>query len=132
MTSPTAQKTVRTPQEMHGVFKEYLDAGDLDGIMSLYEAGASMVTATGTVTGLTAVRENLAPFIGMKAKVDFQPAMVAQSGDIALVHAAWTGTGTGPDGEIAMSGITAEVVRKQADGSWRYLIDNPGMGLSRG
>ena len=131
MTSPTAEKTVRTPQEMHGVFKQYLEAGDLDGIMSLYEEGASMVTATGTVTGLAAVRENLAPFFALKAKIDFQPALVAQSGDIALVHAAWTGTGTSPDGEVAFSGITAEVVRKQADGTWKYLIDNPGMGLSQ-
>ncbi len=132
MTSPTAQKVVRTPQEMHGVFNEYLDAGDLDGIMSLYEDGASMVAEAGPVTGIAAIREQLAGFVAMKAKIDFQPAMVAQSGDIALVHATWTGTGTGPDGEIAFSGITAEVMRKQADGSWLYLIDNPGMGLSQG
>lgn len=132
MTSPTAQKAARTPQEMHGVFKQYLEAEDLDGIMSLYEEGATMVTATGPVTGLGAVRENLAPFIALKAKIDFQPAVVAQSGDIALVHAAWTGTGTGPDGEVAFSGITSEVVRKQADGSWKYVIDNPGMGVSQG
>jgi hypothetical protein len=29
----------------------------------------------------------------------------------------------------SFSGVTAEVARRQADGSWLYLIDNPYAGL---
>jgi hypothetical protein len=35
-------------------------------------------------------------------------------------------SGTGPDGSaVSMSGDTSEVIRKQSDGTWRYVIDDP-------
>ncbi len=47
-------------------------------------------------------------------------------GDLALLHAEWTLKGTGPDGQaVELAGRTSEVVRRQTDGSWRYVIDNP-------
>jgi ketosteroid isomerase-like protein len=49
-----------------------------------------------------------------------------EEGNIALLHAQWHLTGTGPDGQpVALSGRTAEVVQQQPDGRWLYLIDNP-------
>jgi ketosteroid isomerase-like protein len=46
--------------------------------------------------------------------------------DSALLHSAWTLATTGPDGvPINMAGTTADVVRRQADGTWRFVIDNP-------
>jgi len=35
-------------------------------------------------------------------------------------------TGTGPDGErVTLTGHNADVLRRQSDGSWRFVIDNP-------
>ena len=49
-----------------------------------------------------------------------------QAGDIALLCAQWHLTGTGPDGQsVVLNGKTAEVVQRQPDGRWLYLIDNP-------
>jgi ketosteroid isomerase-like protein len=45
-----------------------------------------------------------------------------EAGDLALVHWSWTMRLT--DGREA-EGATAEVLRRQADGSWKFLIDNP-------
>jgi ketosteroid isomerase-like protein len=42
------------------------------------------------------------------------------------MHSQWTLKGIGPDGsavEMEMQGT--EIVRKQADGSWKFIIDNP-------
>ncbi len=48
------------------------------------------------------------------------------TGDIALLNSPWTQVGTDPEGnEVSFAGITAEVVRKQADGTWKYIIDDP-------
>jgi len=48
------------------------------------------------------------------------------SGDTALVSNAWTMNGTAPDGTaLAHAGLSADVVRRQADGTWRILIDQP-------
>ncbi len=47
-------------------------------------------------------------------------------GDIAVHFAPWTMTGTAPDGtEIKQTGLSVAVLRKQADGNWLMVIDNP-------
>jgi ketosteroid isomerase-like protein len=38
----------------------------------------------------------------------------------------WSFTGTGPDGEpVKLTGRNADVLRRQSDGGWRFVIDNP-------
>ena len=38
----------------------------------------------------------------------------------------WSFTGTGPDGEpVQLASRNADVLRRQSDGSWRFVIDNP-------
>lgn len=53
-------------------------------------------------------------------KLDFGKGVVLQAGDIALTHNAWTMEGGEPP-----EGATAEVLSKQADGTWRFVVDNP-------
>lgn len=95
--------------------------------MALYEPGAAFVAEPGkVVTGLEAIREVIGAFIATKPQIDIEVEQVIQSGDVALLHARYTLKGTGPDGKpTEMSGRSAEVVRWQADGSWRFIIDNP-------
>lgn len=51
---------------------------------------------------------------------------VYTSSDIALVQADWRITGAGPDGKpVKMEGRSAEVARRQRDGTRLFLIDNP-------
>ncbi len=50
--------------------------------------------------------------------------------DTALLVADWRFHGTAADGsDVATSGTSIEVARRQPDGNWRYLIDLP-YGLS--
>jgi ketosteroid isomerase-like protein len=47
-------------------------------------------------------------------------------GDLALLQGEWAFVGTAPDGSpVELAGRSAEVVRRQPDGSWRYVIDHP-------
>jgi hypothetical protein len=48
------------------------------------------------------------------------------------MHSPWTQVGIDAEGdEVSFSGITAEVVRRQADGTWKYVIDDPWGGAER-
>ena len=47
------------------------------------------------------------------------------AGDVAQIVLDWSIDGTGPDGEhVHLGGSASDVVRRGADGLWRYLIDN--------
>lgn len=51
---------------------------------------------------------------------------VARTGDVALVTAHWQLAMSGPDGKPAqMSGQSVEVARRQANGDWLFVIDEP-------
>jgi hypothetical protein len=45
-------------------------------------------------------------------------------GDIALVTGIWTLQGQTADRDMKMSGAFANIVRRQADGTWLCLLDN--------
>ncbi|MBM3942978.1 MAG: DUF4440 domain-containing protein [SAR202 cluster bacterium] len=117
----------RSPEELDRLFAQALNSGNLESLAALYEPAASLSPQPGhTVTGTQGIRQALAIFLSMKPKINLMPRLLAQAGDVALVSAAWTLTGTGPDGSpVNLSGQSAEVCRRQRDGSWRYVIDNP-------
>lgn len=76
--------------------------------------------------GLAGIHEALAGFIAMKGKLDLKVTRVLEASDLALVTAVWSFTGTGPDGELVnLAARSADVLRRQANGSWRFVIDNP-------
>ena len=95
--------------------------------MTLYEADAAFAGQPGSLAhGLAGVRQGLAGFIAMKGTLDLGVTRVLQASDLALVVGMWSFTGTGPDGEaVKLTGRNADVLRRQADGSWRFVIDNP-------
>jgi ketosteroid isomerase-like protein len=43
-----------------------------------------------------------------------------------MLRAAWSATAPGPDGKpVTVTGNNVEVVRRQPDGTWLFVIDNP-------
>jgi uncharacterized protein (TIGR02246 family) len=112
---------------MHRVFTAAFNAGDAAALMDLYEPDASLAPAPGqVVTGTAAIREVLAGFLALKGKMTIDTVRIIPAGDVALLHGSWILSGTGPDGNaIELAGRNTEVVRRQADGTWRFVIDNP-------
>src|SRR5215472_15749126 len=119
--------SARTPQDVDRLFAEALNAGQLDALVALYEPQGTLMPSPGKlVTGTAAIRESLAGFLAGKPKMTITARLVAQSGDLAVTSAKWEMSMTGPDGKPAnMTGESVEVVRRQADGTWRAVIDLP-------
>lgn len=120
--------SARTPVDTHTQFREAFNAQDLDKMMSLYEPEAVMIAQPGEapLKGTKALREALAEYLALKGKLELKTRYVLQAGDLACLSAEWQVKGTGPDGKpVEMSHRSTEVVRRQADGTWKYVLDHP-------
>jgi ketosteroid isomerase-like protein len=115
------------PEELDVLFANAINTGDLDAAIKLYEPGASLMPEPGAVvSGTKAVREALGGFLAMKPRITLDARKLAEAGGIALTTSKWVLEGTGPDGKpMKMEGQSAEVARRQPDGTWLFVIDNP-------
>jgi uncharacterized protein (TIGR02246 family) len=116
----TTNENAQTPEDLTRLFVERANAGDAAGIAELYEPEAVMAYPPGEVTtGRNAIRAlweqvvTKAPAFEPEERL---PTLI--NGDIALT------TTIARDG----AGVRAQVVRRQADGTWLRLLDQPEIG----
>ena len=116
----------KTPEDCDRLFGEHLNAGDAAAVAALYEPQGVLVMGAEHVTGHAAIKHALDAFVAMKPTIQMNVTAVVRSGDIAVLYNDWSLTGTGPDGsKVKDSGRAIEIVRRQADGTWRFVIDDP-------
>jgi enoyl-CoA hydratase len=119
--------SARNPEDLQHLFAERANAGDLDGLIALYEDGAAFVGPDGTdATGDDSIRDRLEGLLTMAPRITPTDSRAVIAGDVALLSNRWRMT-LGPDGEgrAGLEGTSTEVARRQPDGSWRYVIDDP-------
>jgi ketosteroid isomerase-like protein len=104
-----------------------INSGDLESLMPLYESKAAFAAEPGSLAhGAAGIGEALNGFISMKGELDLQVTRVLEVDDLALVIGVWSFEGTAPDGDpVRLEARNADVLRRQADGTWRFVIDNP-------
>ena len=111
---------------IHQMVSSFHD-GDIAGILRTYEPGAVVVGQPGApVSGRAALETMFAGFVAAGARFTFSGHEVIQAGDLAVHFTPWRMTGTGPDGHpISGEGLSVAVLRRQADGKWLMVIDDP-------
>jgi uncharacterized protein (TIGR02246 family) len=115
------------PAEMNAAFADAFNSGDIDKLMALYEPGAVLVPKPGEIVeGLAAIRTALEGLLALKGKMRSENQYALVHDDIALLRAKVHLVGSAPDGSpIEINNHTSEVVRRQSDGSWLYILDHP-------
>jgi uncharacterized protein (TIGR02246 family) len=116
-----------TPEQVIELFAAALGRGDVDGAIALYDPDATLAPRPGEqVKGLEAIRGALEQFAALKPMLTGEITKVLTADGVALVMNRWRLTGAQPDGTpVEMSGHSADVLRADAEGGWRILIDDP-------
>jgi uncharacterized protein (TIGR02246 family) len=116
-----------TPVQVLEAVVDGINTGNFETLMSLYESEAAFATQPGSLApGLGGIRDALGGFVALNGKLDLEVSRVLEVGDLALVVGEWSFVGTRPDGEpVKLAAKNADVLRRQTDGSWRFVIDNP-------
>ena len=118
----------RKPEECDLLLIEAMNKGDLEAAAALYEQNATYVLDSGEViTGRAAIRDAAKEFLALKPKFTIEvQALLNGEGDLALTSSTWSVTATDAEGKpLNVKGKSREVVRRQADGTWLFAIDNP-------
>lgn len=120
--------TATSPTRLLSLFAERAAAGDVEAMLALYEPEAVFAPEVGTVLrGTEQIRPALAEMAGLAPMLEYtaEPDVVLVD-NVALVTAAWTMTAQLPDGTaLREGGLSADVLRRQPDGSWLVMIDQP-------
>ncbi|WBY02914.1 SgcJ/EcaC family oxidoreductase [Ramlibacter tataouinensis] len=116
-----------SPQDVQSQWAKAFNSADLEGLMALYAPDACLVPQPGQpVWGHDAIREALQNLVALGAKIKLDADYVLESEDTALLRGRWHLTGKTADGQpLDAHGSSSEVVRRQPDGSWVYIIDHP-------
>jgi uncharacterized protein (TIGR02246 family) len=116
----TDRERAAEPEDITRLFVERANAGDAEGLAALYEEDAVLGFPPGrTTVGREAIRAVLEQMLEQVTHFEpEEPLPTLRSGDLAL-------TSTAPKDD---AGARAQVVRRQADGTWLRMLDRPEMG----
>jgi len=106
---------------------EAINRRDLKAALALYEPRATLVAEPGKLAnGTEAIRTALEGFIALSPTLRGESHRIVEGGNLALFCSKWSLKGTALDGKLVeIGGLSADVLRRQADGSWLIVIDNP-------
>lgn len=116
MAVTTTRPAATDPNDLGRYFVERANAGDVEGLVALYEPNAVLAFPSGTIaTGHPEIRAVYEEFLATRPALTpgrQRPALV--SGDLALTST-----------ELTTGAITVEIAHRQPDGSWFWAVDQP-------
>ncbi|MFJ9950350.1 YybH family protein [Kitasatospora sp. NPDC091207] len=126
MTHPTTVPLTTDASQHPAVFAAAFNSGDPLAVARVYAPGAVFVPTPGhPVTGPELTHANT-DFLALGLPITVHPRHTYVADDIALLIVDWTIDGPGPDGTpVHLEGTATDVARRDPDGRWRYIIDNP-------
>ena len=128
MSSPTTSAALlNKPEDWPRQFEEQLNAGNLDGMLALYEPEAHFVKTSGeTLVGQDAIRNALRSLIEAKTHLQSRVVRATTIGDIAQLYADFEGTRLDESGKaVPVRNSAIEVLRRQPDGSRKLIMGDP-------
>ena len=108
-----AHEPAREPGDLARLFIRHANAGDVEGLVGLYEPGAVLAAGRVVATGQAEIRAFYADLLSRRSEFPAPEELPpVHNGGLAMTFARL------PNGTVS-----AEVARQQADGTWLWVID---------
>jgi len=109
----------KEPNDLERFFVERANAGDVEGLVALYEPNAVIACGNGeVVVGIEPIRRFFVRFLADAPQLE--PSVQApalRSGDLALTSS-----------RVGNGDLTAEIARRQPEGHWLWAVDQFALG----
>ncbi len=118
---------VDRPEDLFPMLAVALNSGDIGAALALYEPDAGFISGTGDLArGDAGLRGEFEGIVAAKITMVGEAVKSIVVKDIALVFVRYSATIPTADGKtLEMGGLSTDVLRQQADGTWLSVIDNP-------
>ncbi|AOZ02162.1 hypothetical protein BKK81_22940 [Cupriavidus sp. USMAHM13] len=115
---------VMTPAAMNETFARAFNSRRLENLLALYEPDAILKTdgATPAFEGAGQIAGALGQLLVVPGTMRSLNNFCLQHGELALLRADYAIHDD--SGALVLAGSSAEIVRRQPDGSWRYVVDH--------
>jgi uncharacterized protein (TIGR02246 family) len=118
----------QNPAEVYAAYLKAFNAGNIDATLACYEPQACFMSRSGRAAyGEAELREVFRLTFSNKPQMKFNVRKVIPAGEnLALVVVEWRSKAVSAEGEVRLwSGMATDIVRRQADGNWKIVLDNP-------
>ena len=126
--------SAHSPWEVHAQFEAAFNAHDIEGLLALYEPNATLIVGSRPVHGRESIGTSFQSLLASGPEIRLRTLAVIESGEgLALLHGEWeVQRSKFAESQLATQGVSAEVIRRQSDGTWLFIIDNPYMPTNPG
>lgn len=115
-------KLPMTAQDVHKSLAAAYNSGDLNAVMSIYDASGIIVAdPANPVSGKEKFETSVKGILAIKGTMEIKTVYCLQAEDVAVGRSEWSITDEGKT-KVAAKGI--ELLKRQPDGTWRVLIDH--------
>jgi uncharacterized protein (TIGR02246 family) len=112
----------KSPQDAHATLAAAFNTGDVNTVLDMYDVTGIIVPEPGKpVSGKAEFKQAIEGILSIKGKMEIKTVYCLQTGDIAVGRSEWSIT-DGNDIKVSAKGI--EVMKRQADGAWKIIVDH--------
>nr|WP_295871942.1 DUF4440 domain-containing protein [uncultured Chitinophaga sp.] len=109
-------------EEVHAALAAAFNTGNIDSVFNIYDYNGIIVPEPGKiVSGKEQFEEAVKSILAVKGTMAIKTVYCLQTGDVAVGRSEWSIT-DGDEVKISAKGI--EVMKRQADGHWKIVIDH--------
>ena len=109
-------------EDAHATLAAAFNTGDVATVMSMYDVTGIIVPESGKpVSDKEKFEEAIKAILSIKGKMEIKTVYCLQTGNLAVGRSEWNIT-DGKEVKVSAKGI--EVMKEQADGSWKIVIDH--------